>query len=171
VISKPSTSTRQNGPQVREGQVSRDQAANERWIAAYSDELSIDRHGFASAVCSRAEAHTVRLQLLYALLDRSAVIGLEHVEAALSLWRYCEASAVLVFGERIGDPIADAIVDALEQTGEQGLTRDEIRDLFSRHRSRADLDRALGMLLRAGRIIEETEPTGGRPARRHRLNS
>ena len=42
--------------------------------------------------------------MLYALLDRAGSITVEHLEAALALWRYCEASARLVYsrnGERL----------------------------------------------------------------------
>lgn len=46
----------------------------------------------------RAHAETLRLSLLYALLNGSDVIRVEHLRAALSLWRYCEASARRIFG-------------------------------------------------------------------------
>jgi len=150
----------------RGGALVRDPEARERWKVAYEEELAIDRYGLAGAACSRAEAHATRLSLLYALLDRSKQIRCEHVEAALALWRYCERSALLVFGDRLGDQVADAIVEALDA---KGLTRDELRDVFSRHRTAAELDNALALLLAAGRITEETEVTGGRPATRYRL--
>jgi Protein of unknown function (DUF3987) len=151
------------------GLMSRDQPARERWAKAYEEELSVDRFGLVGAACSRAEAHALRLSMLYALLDRSKTIGLAHVEPALALWRYCERSALLVFGDRLGDPVADAIVDALEQAGDGGLTREEVRDVFSRHRSGAELDVAFDHLLAAGRVRIETEPIGGRPVTRIRL--
>jgi hypothetical protein len=37
----------------------------------------------------RAEAHVLRVAILYALLDRSNVIEAAHVKASLALWRYC----------------------------------------------------------------------------------
>lgn len=151
------------------GAMARDQQARELWKDAYENELAIDRHGLAGAACSRAEAHTARLSMLYALLDSSKTIRVEHVAAALAVWRYCEQSALVVFGERLGDPTADAILEALEQTSESGLTRDELRDVFARHRSSAELDIALGLLLAGGRISEEKVETGGRPATRYRL--
>ena len=48
--------------------------------------------------------------MLYALLDGSAVIRLEHLQAALAIWRYCEESARLIFGDKLGDPDADVIL-------------------------------------------------------------
>lgn len=153
------------------GQIGRDEEAREIWRRAYVEELSIDRYGLAGEACSRAEAHTLRLSLLYALLDRSAVVRREHMEAALALWRYCERSALLVFGDRLGDPVADAIDEALAEAAD-GLTRDDIRRLFSGHRNAAELDNALATLVGLSRITVEQEPTGGRPARRYfRLQS
>jgi hypothetical protein len=151
------------------GAIRRDSEASAIWTHAYEDELAVERYGLAGAACSRAEAHTLRLSMLYALLDRSTAIRREHVEAALALWRYCEQSALLIFGDRLGDPTADTILDALDQAGETGLTRDELRDVFSRHRTRGELDSALRLLLDAGWITEAIEETGGRPATRYRL--
>jgi hypothetical protein len=109
----------------------------------------------------------LRLSMLYALLDCSRAVRLEHLRAALALWRYCEESALLVFGERLGDPTADAIVDALQHDGP--LTRDEIVRLFSGHRRKPEIDVALALLVEAGLVVIETEETGGRPATRVRL--
>ena len=146
----------------------RRRGARELWDRAYTEELSIDRYGLAGVACSRAEPHTLRLALLYALLDRSPAIGLAHLEAALAVWRYCERSALVVFGDALGDPVADAIVDALRGASD-GLTRNELRDLFSRHRSAAELDVALAKLKTLDRVVGTAEKTGGRPAIRYRL--
>jgi len=35
--------------------------------------------------------------MVYALVDGTAVIELEHLQAAASVWRYCEDSARIVF--------------------------------------------------------------------------
>jgi hypothetical protein len=150
----------------RVGCIERDADARGRWDVAYREELSIDRHGLAGAVCSRAEAHVARLSMLYALLDNSDRIRLPHLEAALAVWRYCERSALLVFGDRLGEPTADAIVEALT-AGD--LTRDQIRDQFSRHKTAAELDLALDLLQTMGRVEALKVPTGGRPATHYRL--
>ena len=59
---------------------------------------------------------------------------MEHLNAALSVWRYCEASASYIFGVVISGRTEDVIAAALTQAGETGMTRTEIRDLFGRHR-------------------------------------
>jgi hypothetical protein len=156
------------------GQMRRDPEAAELWEHAYEHELSIERFGLAGAACSRAEAHALRVSIIYALLDAAtsadrSVIRRVHVEAALALWRHCEQSAQLVFGERLGDRDADLILDELARAAGQWVTRTQLRDLFSRHRSAAELDGALAALERTGLIESERQSTGGRPALRYRI--
>ena len=148
----------------------RDPDATRLWANVYERELSIDRFGLAGVACSRAEAHTLRLSLLYALLDQSTVVSRVHLEAALAVWRYCEQSARLIFGDRLGDPVADAIDDALRDEPD-GLTRNDIRNLFHRHRNSAEIENALATLLELGRVQVTQEETGGRPALRYRTTA
>ena len=128
--------------------------ARECWIAAY-DELSRGEPGLAGAATARAEAHTVRLALLYALLDCSDVIRLEHLEAALAFWAYSAASARWVFGDSIGDPTADEIW-TLARDRHDGITRTEVSNLFSRNKKAREIDRALQALIDAGRLERAT---------------
>lgn len=134
------------------------------WDEAYRSELSVDRAGLAGAACSRAEAHTLRLSLLYALLDRSRVIEQAHVEAALAFWRYAEQSARALFGERLGDPVADDLLGALREVGARGLTRSQVRDHFSRHIEQSVLDEAIDRLITAKLVTKAQVPTAGRSA-------
>ena len=64
-------------------------------------------HRLFGAATGRAEAHTIRLGLLYALLHGASEIELCHLEAALDLWRYSSESSRWVFGDSLGDPTAD----------------------------------------------------------------
>ena len=131
-----------------------DDAARERWIEIY-EQLSCARPGLAGAATARAEAHTARLALIYALLDLSEHICLEHLEAALAVWRYSAASARWIFGDALGDPTADEIwATAKERPG--GLTRTEVSDMFSRNKKRREIERALSVLEDAGRLRRET---------------
>lgn len=97
------------------------------------------------AATARAEAHTVRLALLYALLDCSPTIVLAHLEAALAVWAYSHSSARWIFGDSLGDPTADDIW-ALAKDRADGVTRTEVRDLFSRNKKAREIDRALTAL-------------------------
>jgi hypothetical protein len=140
-----------------------DAAAREHWTDTY-EQLSAARPGLAGAATARAEAHTARLALIYALLDLSEQIRLEHLEAALALWRYSAASARWIFGDALGDPTADEIwATAKDRPG--GLTRTEVSDMFSRNKKRREIERALSVLEDAGRLRREThQPQRGRSA-------
>jgi len=72
------------------------------WQATYAA-LSKEAPGLFGSVTARAEAHTARLAMMFALLDLRREICVEHLEAALALWRYCEASARYIFGDAIGN--------------------------------------------------------------------
>src|SRR5262249_3048920 len=82
------------------GEVGRDDEARAVWREVYPD-LSEGRPGLAGALLARAEAHVMRLALLYALLDRSPTIGAVHLLAALAVWDYCERSVKYVFGDSL----------------------------------------------------------------------
>lgn len=151
------------------GQLRRDADARELWHQVYR-ELSEGRPGLLGAILSRAEAQVMRLALVYALLDRAEAIGRVHLEAAIAFWKYAEASARFVFGDSLGDPDADAVLSALRSSAD-GLTRDEIVNLFGRHRQRSQIDRILGKLTALGLAEMTRETTGGRPAERWRGRS
>jgi hypothetical protein len=144
------------------GRVTMTELARAKWAAVYS-ELSAAQPGLLGAVTARAEAQTIRLALLYALLDGTDKIDLPHLKAALAVWEYCEASAAHIFGRALGDPIADEISRALQQSPD-GMTRTAIRDLFGRNRSADRIGAALALLFSNGRARVETIMTGGRPA-------
>jgi hypothetical protein len=142
-------------------QVKMDEGARAIWRAVYP-ELSEGLPGLFGAVISRAEAQVVRLSLLYALLDQADCIRAEHLQAALAVWEYAEASARYVFGSALGDPVADEILRAL-RTRPEGLTRSDISALFKRHKDTVALGQALELLEREGLARREQQNTGGRP--------
>jgi hypothetical protein len=137
--------------------------AKDLWEATYP-RLTAPRPGVFGRITSRAEAHAVRLALLYAVLDRSREIKPDHLRAALALWDYCERSARYIFGDALGDKDAQAILDALRAAPE-GLTRHQIRrDVFNGHRSGPEIASKVAMLLQRGLVRSEMVATDGRPA-------
>ena len=106
----------------------------------------------------------MRLSCLYALLDMSVVVRQPHLEAALAVWSYVEASVRHVFGDALGDACADEILRALQLKAPEGLSRTEIRDLFGRHLKKEDVARALATLAANGLAHAKTITTGGRNA-------
>src|SRR4051794_17945356 len=107
--------------------------------------------GLFGAVTSRAEAQILRLSAIYAVMDGSRYIEADHLLAALAVWEYAEESARRIFGGASGDPVADKIMKAL-RNDPAGLTRNEIRDLFSRHRSSDRIGRTLNHLKESGLV-------------------
>ncbi len=143
-------------------QMKRDAMARDLWHAEYA-KLSEGKPGLFGLVTSRAEAQVMRLACVYALLDCCPVVKLPHLEAALALWRYCEASCRWIFGDSLGDQTADTILRALRQSP-TGLYRNDIRELFDRRKGREEITRALQLLRRHNLAACEKVETKGRPA-------
>lgn len=102
----------------------RSSEARTLWWKVYP-ELTVERPGLYGAVTGRGEAQVLRLSMLYALLDGKAVIDVPHVQAALAVWRYCDASARLIFhrdSEETKDPLEKLLLAAIRQ-GAGGQTK------------------------------------------------
>jgi hypothetical protein len=138
-----------------------DDEAWELWDEAYI-RLETGRTGLLGKVTQRASPYVRRLACLYALLDCSAIVRLEHLQAALAFWQHAEDSARYIFGGRTGDRIADDVLRALREAGTDGLTQSAISDLFSRNRSKAAIDNALQLLLESGLARQSKDQTEGR---------
>jgi hypothetical protein len=145
-------------------EIVRDLEARALWIEAYT-QLSEGQLGLLGAVVSRGEAQVMRLALVYALLDESEVIRRVHLEAALAVWRYADASARFIFGDALGDPVADAVLAAL-RSAPDGLARTAISRLFNNHRDATQVARALRVLQGRGLATSAQLATPGRPEER-----
>jgi hypothetical protein len=77
----------------RAGQIRLGDPARHAWSDAYQ-RLAEPQPGIAGQIAARAEAHTIRLALIYALLDNARQIQPAHLDAALALWDYAQRSAV-----------------------------------------------------------------------------
>ena len=144
-----------------EREVRRDDAAAAEWHRLYPS-LTAERPGAVGAICNRGAAQVVRLSLLYALLDCSPVVTLEHLYAALALWNYCEASVKYIFGNSLANRTADAILNALKGAGDSGMSRSGISSLFKNNKGKAELDTALQVLFSSKLARRDTIPTTGR---------
>jgi hypothetical protein len=145
-------------------EIKRDEEARVLWCQVYA-QLSEGKPGLAGALLARAEAHVMRLAMLYALLDRSATIQAAHLLAALAVWDYAERSVYYLFSDELGDPVADDVLRFLRGSP-AGLTRNDLYDYFGRHQSSARIGRALGLLVQHQLARCERQQTGGRPAER-----
>ena len=91
-------------------------AARQLWWDTYPS-LSEAAPGPGGALVARAEAHTVRLALLYALTDGARSIGPGHLRAGLCLWAYAARTAHWAAGQATVGPLAGRIADALIAAG------------------------------------------------------
>ncbi len=137
-----------------------DESVKRQWAEVY-DELSEGGHGVLGAMTGRSEAQVLRLAMVYALLDESPHIETVHLDAALSLWDYCEQSAGYLFGQ--GDPVAEAAAKVLKHFKEfpqAELSRTELGTLLGR--STQLKDKVVQRLLACNQIDSIEVRTSGR---------
>jgi hypothetical protein len=148
----------------RAGQLHLNDQARPAWRQIYL-ELAVTEHDdeVLGALLARAEAHVLRLAMLYALIDGRSTICPGDLEAGRSLFDYAAASLAWARSQAVADPLAERIAAVLSQRPE-GLTRTEVRDLFARNVSAERIEVALGVLAREGRAERRRIPTAGRPA-------
>lgn len=146
------------------GEITWHEDTRDLWASVYP-ELSEGKPGLIGAITGRAEAQVTRLACLYALLDRSRKIEPEHLQAALAVWEYAEASVRYIFQGASLDPLANKILKALANRPD-GMTRTEINNFLKGHCLTSQIQEALNELWSAGLIRVETVNTGGRPLER-----
>lgn len=138
-----------------------DKDAKNLWELAY-DDLSEGVEGVLGKVTSRSEPQVLRLSMIYALLEKSEVIKVQHLKAALSLWSYCMKSADYIFGDSKSDIINEKIINKLIEFSD-GLTKTEIHKVFNNHHSKDKIEMSLSYLKQVGIIDSKEIATNGRP--------
>ena len=134
--------------------------AEKMWEGIYP-EISIEHTGLAGSIINRAEAQTLRLALVYALLDGQGAIGESHLKAALAMWRYAQDSALYIFGDRSADPLEEKLLEILKQGP---LSATDLSAAFSRNIPKERLQPLLQQLEAQQRISIRKERSGkGRP--------
>ena len=133
--------------------------ALELWESIYP-ELSREHTGLAGSIINRAEAQTLRLALVYALLDGQGGIDETHLQAALAMWHYAQDSALYIFGDKAADPLEARILEALK-TGP--LTATELSRVLSGHVPKERLQPLLQQLEAQQRVSITKQKSEGRP--------
>lgn len=146
------------------GEMTLDDEAWTLWDSVYI-RLETGRVGFLGKVTQRASPYTLRLACLYALLDCSAVVSVNHLQAALSLWQYAEDSARYIFGAHTGDKLADEVLEGLRSAGDAGMTLTELNDHFHGNQKSEAIDRALRLLSETGQAREQEDGRTGKAGR------
>ena len=145
------------------GEVRLDPAARELWHEIYRQLANQQPAGIIGQITARAEAHVVRLALLYALTDGQHRIAPAHLCAALALHYYAARSAAWALTGATGQPLAEQIHAVLRQHP-GGLTRSQISQTLNHNQPAGEIDTALNALHAAERATVTQIPTGGRPA-------
>lgn len=156
-------------------EIIRDPEVEAEWCRISTDEsvpkgiyqiLSSDSAGITATILSRAEAQVMRLACIYALLDQSAVIHMQHMNAALAVWRYNVESVKYIFGDGNNyDRISLKILEALKQS--KSMSQSQMyKQVFCCNVESKKLKDALQELSARGKIkcIKQSSGTG-RPSK------
>ena len=133
------------------------------WSVMYDALADDDPPGPLGDAIARAEPQVLRLSITYAAADGANQIDVDHLAAAYAVWRYARDTAAAIFPSR---PISDdeqRLLEAVAEAGDAGLTGEDRRAVFSRHRTAEQLDRMLENLTSRGLVAMAKLPTGGRP--------
>jgi hypothetical protein len=145
------------------GQIRLDPDAREQWHHAYRKLATAPQNTIVAQITARAEAHVIRLALLYALADGKRRIAAPHLTAALALQDYAARSAAWALTGATGQPLAEQIHATL-RAHPAGLTRSQISQTLNHNQPAGQIDTALHALHTAERVTTNQIPTGGRPA-------
>lgn len=142
--------------------------AQKNWgLNAYPDDggfyetLSQPRPGLWGTITARAAQQVMRLSLITAIINGRRTITDEDQDAGWEYWRYCDDSCRYIWGDTT-DPTAGRILKGLRES-QHGLTRTELGDLFSGHRTKDEIDLALSWLSQRGLAYSKPYGSGGRP--------
>jgi len=143
-------------------------SAYDYWGDVYG-ELSEDRQFLLGSIISRAESQVRRIATLYAVLDKSEVVRMAHLEAALAVWAYAEDSANLLFGDKTGYRQVDDVLRVIRAHGGDGCRKTKIHETLGNNVLVRRIDQILEDLEKAGGIYREREDGEGKRGGRAEL--
>lgn len=145
------------------GEIHFTEEARAAWPGIYHDLQADERApGMSGQLLGRATAQTRRLAMLFAIAEMSTEVDVQHLRAALEVWRYSRSTIAYVFGTATGNRVADRIIGELRGRP-NGMDRSEMFKLFDRHVTAGAINEALALLRTMGLARGETIKTGGRP--------
>ena len=134
--------------------------AAELWEHIYAEMGSIHLFGTLDVLTSREITLTLRVATIFALMDRSLLVDIPHLEAARAIVEYSRASIRWIWSAVTGDREADALLTALKSEGP--IAWAELRDYGLRG---AEAERVVAILTGAGLAVVEIHPTRSKPRR------
>jgi Protein of unknown function (DUF3987) len=144
------------------GEMQWSEPALDAWGEVY-DAIGNEPHrGFIGKLCARAEAHIIRLAMIYALFDGSAIIRHQHLMAAVAFWQYCEDSLYYIYGDVGMNQYADLVLSGVRVKGQ--MTRKETYDYFKAFMPQMHIKTTVDSLIENGQLrpVQErgkTKPT------------
>lgn len=124
-----------------------DPVATKMWEQIYIALGQDDANAIVDVLMGRGDSNTLRLSMIYALLDGSEIMRKEHLLAAYALINYAKQCVEYIFGDSTGDPIADTIYEALCEAPE-GLSRTDIyKEVFNKNQKSDVIKSALELLV------------------------
>jgi Protein of unknown function (DUF3987) len=108
--------------------------------------------GIVGAMTARAAAHIRRLATIIALVEKSAVVEVEHLRAAESLWDYCYDSVKYVFTKATRDQ--ERILSWIERESTLGkaVTLRRVREeLYGKHKTAEWIHNQVDQLVQQGK--------------------
>lgn len=124
--------------------------------------LTADLGGMLGAATSRAAPQTLRLAMIYALLDGKRSIEPGHLKAGLAFCDYAKASAAYIFGDKNADSTAGKIMAALKQAAAP-MSATELHRALGNSFTREQLQIALNNLTASGLVVHEKQATKTKP--------
>jgi len=118
--------------------------------------------GLVQAMLARSAAHAIRFAMIYAVLGGSKdYILLPHLESALAVMAYSEASVLHLWKGRSGDKRVDKVRELTAEPGSR-ISLSEIQAAFGKHLYGQDLTDVVNDAVALGGRKIETKKTGGR---------
>ena len=138
----------------------RDSPANRLWGELYGA-MCEEQPGLYGSLVVRAAPIIMRIAMIYAVLDQSIEIRVEHLKAAFAIWEYNEASCKVIFGDSTGNKDVDLLLKEIK-VRPNGMTRNEIKNFYGRNKKTEEIERILGFLVKYKLAKPSIERNGGR---------
>jgi hypothetical protein len=142
------------------GRMRRTPAADRLWEEEYYRRADVRAGGVIGAIIGRAEPQLLRLSMLAALARQEDVVDVEDLAAALSLWRYVEATVRMLFGG-CEDPLVRRVIEAIRAT--PGISRSTLHRQTAKTMPAPRFVDVLSRAAATGEVEAEHIETGGRP--------